>query len=285
MRRLRPALPLAAVLAASSAGCADGLRSTAPAPATDTSATYTAAASASAAPASSASASSVAPPITRSPAVTPSATASSTTASIEGIDVSAYQPTVDWPRWATSGVAFAFVKATEGTTWTNRYFTAQRDGARAVGMSTGAYHYARPANSSGAAQARHFVANGGGWSDDGRTLPGALDLERNPSDPDRPCYGKTPPQMVAWIRDFTTTYRDLSGRDAVVYVKTDWWRECAGDDTSFAANPLWLFDHDAPMGPLPAGWDRPMLWQYGVETVDRNVFLGSQDDLDRWAAG
>ena len=45
------------------------------------------------------------------------------------------------------------------------------------GIIRGPYHFARPGSSSGAAQARHFLAHGGKWSGDGRTLPGAVDLE------------------------------------------------------------------------------------------------------------
>ncbi|GIM94689.1 hypothetical protein Ato02nite_064820 [Paractinoplanes toevensis] len=41
-------------------------------------------------------------------------------------------------------------------------------------MIRGAHHFALPNRSSGSAQADFFVGRGGGWSADGRTLPGAL---------------------------------------------------------------------------------------------------------------
>ena len=51
-----------------------------------------------------------------------------------------------------------------------------------------------------------------------------------------------------------------------------------------STNPLWLYDHDGPMGPLPAGWDRPTVWQRGVDgNLDRNVFLGTEPQLRAWA--
>jgi GH25 family lysozyme M1 (1,4-beta-N-acetylmuramidase) len=50
-------------------------------------------------------------------------------------------------------------------------------GATKVGLIRGAYHFGRPDTSSGAAQANFFVAHGGGWSRDGITLPGVLDIE------------------------------------------------------------------------------------------------------------
>jgi hypothetical protein len=47
-------------------------------------------------------------------------------------------------------------------------------------MIRGAYHFARPHTTSGVIQAEYFVDHGGGWSGDGTTLPGALDIEYNP---------------------------------------------------------------------------------------------------------
>jgi hypothetical protein len=73
----------------------------------------------------------------------------------------------------------------------------------------------------------------------------------------------------------------------VIYVKADWWRTCTDGDASFGdSNPLWLYDHDAPMGPLPDGWTAPRVWQYAAtDNMDRNLFLGSLDELASWAAG
>jgi GH25 family lysozyme M1 (1,4-beta-N-acetylmuramidase) len=44
----------------------------------------------------------------------------------------------------------------------------------------GAYHFGLPDRASGAAQAEFFVANGGRWTNDGKTLPPVLDIEYNP---------------------------------------------------------------------------------------------------------
>lgn len=49
-----------------------------------------------------------------------------------------------------------------------------------------------------ATQANYFVDHGGGWSADGRTLPGTLDIEYNPYGATR--YGLTKAGMSAWIR-------------------------------------------------------------------------------------
>lgn len=66
----------------------------------------------------------------------------------------------------------------------------------------------------------------GGWSADGITLPGALDIECQSSlfplvmrvDPqtDNPdgaeCYGLTASEMVSWVQDFSDTYEASTGR-------------------------------------------------------------------------
>ncbi|WP_298593505.1 GH25 family lysozyme, partial [uncultured Rothia sp.] len=97
-----------------------------------------------------------------------------------GMDVSSHQQNVDWASAYAAGSRFAYVKATEGGYYTNPYFAQQYNGSAASGMVRGAYHFANPRTSSGADQARYFVQNGGGWSADGQTLPGLLDIEFNP---------------------------------------------------------------------------------------------------------
>ena len=189
---------------------------------------------------------------------------------------------VDWISLAQSGHAFVYVKATEGTDHRSPTHDEQRLAARRAGLLQGAYHYARPGQSSGTLQARFFHSAGGSWSADGRTLPGALDLEFAERGPQ--CHGLSQAEMRAWVREFSDEYRRLSGRVPVIYTKAEVWDTCTGGDTSFKDHPLWLFDHAEVPGRLPAGWERPVLWQRGVvDNLDRNVFFGSRDQLVSWA--
>src|SRR5690606_10197780 len=144
---------------------------------------------------------------------------------VYGIDVASYQGNVNWSSWWSKGKRFAYVKATEGTSYKNPYFSQQYTGSYKVGMIRGAYHFARPDGASGAAQARYFVANGGGWSSDGKTLPGALDIEDNYTGGGR-CWGNTDAQNRAWIRSFVNEYKRLTGRDVVIYTNKSFWQEC-----------------------------------------------------------
>ncbi|GAA2630958.1 hypothetical protein GCM10009863_53250 [Streptomyces axinellae] len=94
-----------------------------------------------------------------------------------GHDVSSYQGAVDWRSAHAKGARFVYVKATEGTGYRNPRFRQQYDGAESAGILRGAYHFARPATSSGEKQAAYFVRRGGDWEADGETLPPAVDLE------------------------------------------------------------------------------------------------------------
>jgi GH25 family lysozyme M1 (1,4-beta-N-acetylmuramidase) len=205
----------------------------------------------------------------------------------EGVDVSSHQGNVAWQTLWNSGVKWAYVKATEGTYYKNPYFAQQYNGSYNVGMIRGAYHFATPDTTSGATQANYFVSNGGGWSRDGRTLPGVLDIEWNPYGAQ--CFGKTQAGMVSWIRDFVNTYKARTGRDAVIYTATSWWKTCTGNSSAFGAtNPLWVARYNSTVGELPAGWGYYTMWQYtssGPTVGDHDKFNGALDRVVALANG
>jgi GH25 family lysozyme M1 (1,4-beta-N-acetylmuramidase) len=208
-------------------------------------------------------------------------------AAIEGVDVSSHQGNVDWNGLWNSGVRWAYTKATEGTYYTNPYFAQQYNGSYNVGMIRGAYHFAIPNGSSGATQANYFVDHGGGWSRDGKTLPGALDIEYNPYG--ATCYGLSQASMRNWIADFVNTYRARTGRDAVIYTTTDWWTQCTGNWSGLGStDPLWIARYSSGPGALPAGWGFHTMWQYtstGPIVGDHDVFNGAYDRLQALANG
>ncbi|MGI8751609.1 MAG: GH25 family lysozyme, partial [Acidimicrobiales bacterium] len=210
-----------------------------------------------------------------------SATALASTGSPTGLDVSSFQGDVNWAEVAANGAQFAYAKASEGTYYTNPYFNQQYPGAAGQGLVRGAYHFAVPDNSAGAAQADFFASNGGAWSADGHTLPGMVDLEYNPYGAE--CYGLSPAQMVAWVSSFVNEFYADTGRWAVIYTTTDWWSSCTGNSASFAGrDPLWIANYGASPTPLPAGWSTYTFWQYadsGVFPGDQDVFKGSPAQL------
>ncbi|KAI0764562.1 glycoside hydrolase family 25 protein [Trametes elegans] len=205
----------------------------------------------------------------------------------KGIDISSYQGTVNFNTAKANGIAFVYIKATEGTTYTDAYFSSHYTGATNAGLIRGAYHFAHPSSSSGATQAKYFLAHGGGWSKDGITLPGALDIEYNPNGAE--CYGLSASAMVSWIKDFSNTYHSSTGVYPVIYTTTDWWKTCTGNSAAFAStNPLWIARYASSIGALPAGWSYTTFWQYadsGPNPGDQDEFNGSLDGLKRLALG
>lgn len=131
-------------------------------------------------------------------------------ATVQGFDISHYQGTVDFASAYSSGARFVIIKATEGTSYTDPGFSSHYTGATNAGFIRGGYHFAHPDESSGASQATFFLAHGGGWSNDGKTLPGMLDIEYAPSGDS--CYGLGASAMTSWIADFVNTYHSKTGR-------------------------------------------------------------------------
>lgn len=198
---------------------------------------------------------------------------------IAGVDVSNWTGDIDWSKVTGGGGAFAFVQATEGVDYRNPRFDAQYGGAAAAGLIRGAYHFAQPHESDGAAQADFLVDNGGEWKSDGWTLPGVLDVEDNPykdKNGKNSCYGLDQKGMVTWIKDFTAKYRQRTGRHAIIYTTTSWWRTCTGDSAAFKRNPLWLARWGADPGELPKSWTKHTFWQ----SADKGPLVGGQDSFN-----
>ena len=192
-----------------------------------------------------------------------------------GLDVSSHQGEVDWAAVARNGGKFAYSKATEGISYTNPFFAQQYNGSFAAGLTHGAYHFALPDVSDGPAQANYFVDHGGGWSRDGKTLPGALDIEWNPSGAE--CYGLSQSGMVQWILDFSDTYHARTGVWPVIYTAQLWWQDCTGNRGDFTStNPLWVARYSSSPGVLPYAWTVYTFWQY----ADSGTFPGDQDEFN-----
>jgi GH25 family lysozyme M1 (1,4-beta-N-acetylmuramidase) len=247
------------------------------------------------------------PPITTAPAVdkkgtaelkiSPAMQATGTTKSavqtaagsppgIPGLDVSGWQVlnAGSWASIAANGARFAYVKATEATDYVSSQFSEQYTDSYNAGLLHGAYHFATPNTSNGAAQANWFLNHGGQGSADGRTMPPLLDIEYNPYG--ATCYGLSAGAMVGWISDFSATIQARTGRLPAIYSTTNWWAQCTGNSAAFGANPLFIARYPNNIadgaGTLPAGWSSYTLWQYassGIFPGDQDVFNGSLTDL------
>ncbi|KAJ5670940.1 hypothetical protein N7507_000067 [Penicillium longicatenatum] len=209
------------------------------------------------------------------------------TSGVQGFDISSYQGSVDFSAAYKAGARFVMIKATEGTTYIDSSFSSHYTGATNAGLIRGGYHFAHPDSSSGATQAKYFLAHGGGWSADGQTLPGMVDLEYNPSG--STCYGLSTAEMVSWVKDFGETYQSSTGRYPMIYTTADWWKTCTADSTAFGADyPLVLAQYSSSISSVPSGWPYQSIWQNADSYTyggDSDLWNGSEDSLKTFAKG
>lgn len=74
---------------------------------------------------------------------------------LQGIDVSHWQGQPNWKNVKRYGIAFALIKATQGTGFIDPEFERNWSGAAAAGLARGANHFG--VGTPGAAQAKHFL--------------------------------------------------------------------------------------------------------------------------------
>jgi GH25 family lysozyme M1 (1,4-beta-N-acetylmuramidase) len=204
-----------------------------------------------------------------------------------GPDVSRWQhgTAISWSAVKASGQSFVFVKATEGSGYTNAYFAADWAQSRAVGLYRGAYHFARPSSTSGSAlaQARHFVKVAGTHRGAG-DLPPVLDLESD--------GGLSAAALATWTQQWLTEATRLTGRTPIIYTYPSFWKVQMAGTAMFAEYPLWIADYSGTSAPTTLGiWKTWTFWQVNNTTtmpgisgnVDFNRFNGSASALARLA--
>jgi lysozyme len=194
-----------------------------------------------------------------------------------GIDVASYQGYPDWDTVVGStGISFAFTKATEGTTYTNPTFDYNWAWMAYEGLYRGAYHYGRPAYDA-RAQADYFVDVVQPQSGD---LQMCLDLETTD--------GRSPAQVWAWTQAFIDEIYQLTGAPGIIYTGYYFWRDQVGNPADNLNCPLWLAAYVSDPNPyVPRAWSTWSFWQYtssgsvpGISgAVDLDLFNGSLDRL------
>ncbi|MBA8824942.1 GH25 family lysozyme M1 (1,4-beta-N-acetylmuramidase) [Saccharopolyspora lacisalsi] len=200
-----------------------------------------------------------------------------------GIDVSNHNGNIQWNEVAASGQKFAFVLATDGTSFTNPMFNEQFNGAKQAGLVAGAYHFGRPTTSA-VAQADRLM-NTMGSSAKGESLAPVLDMEVSSSGDN--CYGKSPKQLGAWTQRFLDRVKERTGQEGIIYSSTSFWSQCMGGTHAFDDNPLWMASYGVDNPDLFGGWDKYTFWQYtnkghvpGISGyTDINRFQGTGEDL------
>lgn len=199
---------------------------------------------------------------------------------VHGIDISRYQGNIDWGRVRSSGVSFAFIKATEGGDYADPNFRRYWYEAAQAGIPRGAYHYFYFCRS-GAQQAAWFIQN---VPRERGAMPPVLDLEWTPSST---CPGRPPSEEV--LREakiFKDILHQYYGQRPIIYTTVDFYR-----DNNLRSWPeeFWLRSVAGHPRLVYPG-QRYSFWQYsgtgivpGIQgNVDLNVFAGDPNQWRQW---
>ena len=191
---------------------------------------------------------------------------------IRGIDVSGWDPYIDWQTVRNQDIRFAIMKATEGIDYFSKYFDGQWAGSKSVGILRGSYHYLRAAQD-GVKQADFFLSKVDVQDGD---LPPFLDIEGANND------GATNSQFIGNAQKWLERVESKTGRRPIVYSTASFLQEKLngnnGKPPPWAKNyQTWVAQyfnsHSADGGgqpTQPTGWGEWVIWQYSGDklTID-----------------
>lgn len=200
---------------------------------------------------------------------------------IKGIDTSHHQGDkglIDWKKVKAAGYAFAFLKATESTSFQDGQYIRDRKEARAAGMIVGHYHFARGGDAK--AEADFFLSIVGEIKE-GEPL--ILDWEIKHPDPVKWC--------LAWLQ----RVQDKTGVKPLLYtnearvIALDWTPVVKGDFGLWVAK-YGVNDGNMHDEPKIGKWPFLAIWQYTsagtvpgiVGNVDLDVAYMSADTLKKY---
>lgn len=181
-----------------------------------------------------------------------------------GIDVSHYQGLIDWAKVKAAGIAFTFIKASEGANIADSLFMRNWTEAKKASIPRGAYHFYRFAVAP-LTQANFFVSQLG--EDIGELWP-VIDVEEDIK----------PVNAGTSIRVFCDRVFALIGRRCLIYTGAWWWTAArlGGAQAWVKDYPLWIAAW-VQVPPIPSDWKSYTIWQYSstghVDGINGNVDL------------
>lgn len=196
---------------------------------------------------------------------------------VTGIDVSYYQPNIDWTKVRADGVRFAFIRVSDGLGTVDTKFATHWAGSRAAGIKHGAYQFFRPSQDP-IAQANLLLSKIGTPEPD--DLPPVIDVEAD--------GGLTPAQVAAKVKLWVDHVSAATGQTPIIYTGFYFWRDQVGAPAFAASYPLWHAQYTSAACPnIPAPWSNWAFWQYtdsgtidGISgPVDTNRFNGTFEEL------
>lgn len=190
---------------------------------------------------------------------------------LHGLDISHYQQGLSLSR---TGLDFAIMKATEGTSYVDSACDSFVNGAKNAGMLYGVYHFAHTGSD---AEADHFIQATKGYHGHGILV---LDWEA-----DAVSHG------VSAAKNWLDRVRSKTGIAPLIYMSQS---VATSHDWSSVAKDyaLWVARYNDEIGPTGA-WSSVAMWQYTSSgkvtgysgSVDLDRFYGDANTWHAFAAG
>ena len=203
---------------------------------------------------------------------------------VHGIDVSKWNGNIDWQKVKSSGVSFAFIKATEGKDNADPRFPEYWQAARAAGVAYAPYHFYYFCSTPDQ-QADWFINN---VPKEAVMMPPVLDAEWNGDS--KTCKLRPSPDSVrADLKRFMDRLEAYYGKRPIIYTSVDFHRDNLVGQ--FEDHHFWV--RSVAAHPVEKFQDRRWaFWQYtstgripGIQgSTDINVFAGSEDNWKRWVS-
>jgi GH25 family lysozyme M1 (1,4-beta-N-acetylmuramidase) len=191
---------------------------------------------------------------------------------LKGIDVSKYQPDIDWSRVAADDVSFAFIRVSDGVNYIDSKFASHWAGSRAAGIKHGAYQFFRPGQDP-IAQAE-ILLDAIGRKLEADDLPPVIDVEASD--------GQSAAVIKEKVGQWIDHVKGVIGREPIIYTGFYFWRDSVGAP-DFTGSPLWHAQYSTASCPnIAPPWGTWAFWQYtdsgtvdGISGgVDMNRFNG-----------
>lgn len=182
----------------------------------------------------------------------------------KGIDVSNNNGAVAFSEAKREGVAFVYSKVSEGIGFIDRTYEGNRVACARDGLKFGAYHFARPGQGTGRAQAQRFLAVA-------KVKPGdlipTLDFEADDG------IGSTK-ALAQYVREFSEEVKHQLGVYPLLYTypafRPDVLRYLAYTKLWLAKPASWLR--------IPGAWHQWVIWQNASHTL---AVAGKGIDFDQ----
>lgn len=199
---------------------------------------------------------------------------------VRGVDVSSYQGNIDWSVLQEENIQFAFIKATEGSSYVDPKFSENYHNTLSSSLRIGYYHFFS-FDSAGITQAENFIQN---VPKTENMLPPVVDVEFYGDKEQNPPKSEDVVKELSIFIETLESYYDLK---PIIYATDTSYNLYIKE--SFQEYDLWIRSvYTKPSEDIP--WT---FWQYtnrekldgyiGEETfIDMNVFSGSMETFEKY---